>query len=644
MELYMMNRQHGRMILESVENGPLIWPSIEENRVTRLKKYFELSATEAIQADCDIKATNIILQGLPPEVYALVSDYKIAKELWERIQLLMQGTSLIKQERECKLYDEFDKFAYKKGETLHPLALVATHQMTQSPYQTHHNSYQNAQFQPQVSPYQSPQYGLPYRSQQYSTHQSSTPLSITYPSNEYQSSIYHNIYSPSSSILQLEYAPTVNQQSEFSQPDLGIIVPVFQKGDDPIDAINHMMSFLTACPSCCVTDLFNVTVAPDRISKLSDLPSSSLDERSVDVLMDLKVNNLYTSLGTHDASSPIWSLVKIGLKDTKSWAMASMASTSVSSELCKKKPHKPKSEDTNQDKLYLLHMDLCGPMRVARVNGKKYIFVIVNDYSRFTWVKFLRSKDEAPDFIIKFLKMIQVRLKVPVRRIKTNNGTKFVNQTLRKYYEKVGIYHETSVAHSPQQNDVVERHNRTLIEAARTMLIYANAPLFLWAEVVATAYFDELTIMASEQSSSGPALHERTPATISSGLVPNDPPLIPFVPPSRTDWDMLFQPLFDELLTPPPSVDHPALEVIAPIAEVVAPEPAASTGSPSSTNINKDAPSPSNSQTTPDTQPLIIPNDVKEDNHDIEVAYMGNDPYFGIPIIGKLARPVSTRL
>ncbi|GJZ40455.1 hypothetical protein Tco_0587018 [Tanacetum coccineum] len=112
MELYMMNRQHGRMILESVEN--------------------------AIQADCDIKATNIILQGLPLEVYALVSNHKVAKELWARIQLLMQGTSLTKQER------------------------------------------------------------------------------------------------------------VFNQQPEFCQPDSGLIVPVFQKGNDPIDAINHMMSFLTA--------------------------------------------------------------------------------------------------------------------------------------------------------------------------------------------------------------------------------------------------------------------------------------------------------------------------------------------------------------------------------------------------------------
>nr|GFA20626.1 retrovirus-related Pol polyprotein from transposon TNT 1-94 [Tanacetum cinerariifolium] len=118
MELYMLNRQHGMMILESVEQGPLLWLTVEEDGVTRLKKYSELSAADAIQAYCDVKATNIILQGLPMEVYALVSTHKVAKELWERIQMLMQGISLTKQERECKLYDEFDKLAYRKGETL----------------------------------------------------------------------------------------------------------------------------------------------------------------------------------------------------------------------------------------------------------------------------------------------------------------------------------------------------------------------------------------------------------------------------------------------------------------------------------------------------------------------------------------------
>ncbi|GJV78115.1 retrovirus-related pol polyprotein from transposon TNT 1-94 [Tanacetum coccineum] len=119
-----------------------------------------------------------------------------------------------------------------------------------------------------------------------------------------------------------------------------------------------------------------------------------------------------------------------------------------------------------------------------------------------------------------------------------------------------------------------------------------------------------------------------TPVSISSGLVPNPSPSTPFVPPSRSDWDLLFQPMFDESL----NVDLHAPEVIAPIPEAVAPEHAVSTGLPSSTTVDQDAPSPSNSHTTQGTQTPIISHDVEEDNHDIEVAHMGNDPYFGIPI------------
>ncbi|GJS25579.1 hypothetical protein Tco_0454211 [Tanacetum coccineum] len=107
--------------------------------------------------------------------------------------------------------------------------------MTQSPYQSHQHSYQNSQHQQIVSP---------FKSLQYSANQSSTPQLITYPPNNYQTSVHHNVYSPSSSILQIEYSPTVNQQSEFSQLDSGLTIPVFKHGDDPIDAINHVMSFL----------------------------------------------------------------------------------------------------------------------------------------------------------------------------------------------------------------------------------------------------------------------------------------------------------------------------------------------------------------------------------------------------------------
>nr|GFB66145.1 ribonuclease H-like domain-containing protein [Tanacetum cinerariifolium] len=155
----------------------------------------------------------------------------------------------------------------------------------------------------------------------------------------------------------------------------------------------------------------------------------------------------------------------------------------------KKSSHQPKAEDTNQEKLYLLHMDLCVLMRVNNIIRKKYILVIVDDYSQFTWVKFLRSKDEALDAIMKCIKNIQVRLNATVRNVRTNNRTEFVNQTLREFNEYVSITHQTSVARTPQQNDIIKRRNWTLVEAARTMLIFLKALLFMWAEAINTACY-----------------------------------------------------------------------------------------------------------------------------------------------------------
>nr|GEW54082.1 hypothetical protein [Tanacetum cinerariifolium] len=241
-ELYILNQQHGQMIQESVEKGPLLWPTVEENGMTQLKRYSELSTTKAIQVDCDINATNIILQGLPSEVYALVSTHKVAKELWERIQMLMQGTSLTKQEMECNLYDEFDKFAYKKGESLCDFYLrfslllndMNIYNMKLEQFQV------NTKFLNTLPPEWS-KFVTDYASQA----PSSTTLSLTYPSNDFQASMNHNVYYPSSSMPHVEYALAAHPQSEFSQPDTGLVVLVFQKGDDSIDAINHMMSFLT---------------------------------------------------------------------------------------------------------------------------------------------------------------------------------------------------------------------------------------------------------------------------------------------------------------------------------------------------------------------------------------------------------------
>nr|GEW87671.1 putative ribonuclease H-like domain-containing protein [Tanacetum cinerariifolium] len=155
----------------------------------------------------------------------------------------------------------------------------------------------------------------------------------------------------------------------------------------------------------------------------------------------------------------------------------------------KRASHPPKLVSNSRQRLHLLHINLCGPMRIANINGKRYVLVIVDDYSRYTWIHFLRSKDEALEVIINFLKRITVLLKSPIIIIRTNNGTEFKNQVLKEYFDTIGISHQMSTVRTLQQNGVVERRNRTLVKAARTMLIFSRPPLFLWAEAIATACF-----------------------------------------------------------------------------------------------------------------------------------------------------------
>nr|GEX20095.1 hypothetical protein [Tanacetum cinerariifolium] len=133
-----------------------------------------------------------------------------------------------------------------------------------------------------------------------------------------------------------------------------------------------------------------------------------------------------------------------------------------------RKHHKSKTAFASNKPLYLLHMDLCGPMHVQSINGKRYVLVVVGDYSRYIWVFFVHSKDEASEVIISFIKKTQVNLQLQVQRVRTDNA-----------------------ARTPQQNGVVERRNRTLVEAARTMLTFAKLPLFLWAEAIATTCFTQ---------------------------------------------------------------------------------------------------------------------------------------------------------
>nr|GEU30988.1 retrovirus-related Pol polyprotein from transposon TNT 1-94 [Tanacetum cinerariifolium] len=713
------------MILESVEIGPLIWPTIKENGVTRPRKYSELTHVKAIQADCDAKATNIILQGLLPEVYVLVSNHKVNKELWERIQLLMQGTSLTKQEREYKIYDEFNKFAYKKEETLCdfylrfslPLNDMNIYNVNLEQFQVNakflntlppewskfvtYVKLDDAWFKDKVLLVQAQANGQILHEEEIAfladpgiaevavianlSHYGSDVLAEKAQQLEptlYDGNVIMNTYAIS--ILEFEETLMLAEESHskmiLKQQDLMVLekkvntTPVdyatlnqlsqdFEKRFVPQTKLSTKQAFWSQnsmnssypSPSCTPTIIevpkelpkvveqhrlksktFEVKMDQvlnenERLLKqvinkdiVNTVVNLSVDNASVNVhevklstsasgsqplgnikkdrtqqppsstqknkhaklnvnseLICVKCNgcmlfdnhdfcvlNAINVVNAHPKSKSVkktskrkvWKPTgKVFTKTGYTWRPTVRTFTivenscpltriSITTEalkikswlwhrhlshlnfgainhlaryglvrglpklkfekdhLCsacamgksKKKPHKPKSEDTNQEKLYLLHMDLYVPMRVASVNGKKYILVIINDYSRFTWVKCLRIE----------------------------NRTEFVNQTLREYYEKVGISHEISVAHSPHQNGVVER---------------------------------------------------------------------------------------------------------------LAPKPDASTGSPSSTIVDQDTPSPNNSQTSPETKSLVIYNVVEEENHDLDVAHMNNDPFFGISILENVS-------
>nr|GEZ56297.1 retrovirus-related Pol polyprotein from transposon TNT 1-94 [Tanacetum cinerariifolium] len=363
----------------------------------------------------------------------------------------------------------------------------------------------------------------------------------------------------------------------------------------------------------------------------------------------------------------------------------------------KKHTHTPKVENTNLEVLKTFHMDLCGPMRVQTINEKKYILVIVDDYSRFTWVKFLRSKDETSDVVIKFITQIQVDLNKTVRYVRTDNGTEFVNHTMTEYYEGIGIFHQKKVPRTPQQNGFVERRNRTLVEAARTMLIFSKAPMFLWAEAVATAcytqnrslihtrhhktpyelvhnknpdltffrVFDVLCYPTNGSKDLGklqptadtgifvgyapsrngyrifnkrtrrPAPNFLMPGEISSGLVPNLVPATPYAPPTNKELEILFKPMFDEYLEPS-WTERPR----SPAQAVQAPVTSAST--PLSTTIDQDAPSPHISPSSLALQSHSLPPGVVAKPHFMEdhnVAPVDNNPFVNVLLRNLILKP-----
>ncbi|GKA25200.1 putative ribonuclease H-like domain-containing protein [Tanacetum coccineum] len=163
--------------------------------------------------------------------------------------------------------------------------------------------------------------------------------------------------------------------------------------------------------------------------------------------------------------------------------------------------------------LQLLHMDLFGPVSVRSINRKSYCLVVTDDFSRFSWVFFLATKDETPEILKNFITGIENQSDHKVKTIRSDNGTEFKNRIMNEFCEMKGIRREFSVARTPQQNGVAERKNRTLIEAARTMLADSKLPTTFWAEAVNTACYVQNRVLVIKP-------HNKTPYELFLGRKP----------------------------------------------------------------------------------------------------------------------------
>nr|GEW42205.1 retrovirus-related Pol polyprotein from transposon TNT 1-94 [Tanacetum cinerariifolium] len=638
----------------------LIWPSIELNKVTRPKKYYELSATEAIHAVCDVKATNIILQGLPLEVYALVSTHKVTKELWERIQLLMQDVKLVWDLHTTNIdqlhayLGQHEFHANEKGDD--PIDAI-NHMMSfltavvTSRYPTTNNQLRNSSNPRQQATINNGRVTLqPIQGRQTSLAAGEGHVSkqCTKPKRKHDDSwfkdktiITHNIAyqaddldSYDSDCDELNTAK-VALMANLSHYGSNALVEVHNHDNVNSNMINQVVQAMSCSEQSNVVNHSETQVTSDsNIISYSQPTKVKVPKELPKVSM---VNTSLKKLKHHLASFDV--VVKKTTMTTTITEGKVIVDDAVTSH-----PIDPE----------MLKGDVA-PLALKLRNNR----TTHSDYIRHTQEQTVTLKEIVEQK--KSLNPLNNSLDYACKKCVTFKITTTAEVPLRKPIAVesdtpkpvVGITHETSVACSPQQNGVVERHNRALIKAACTienlekLQLKVDIGIFIGYVPIKKAFqiynrrtkqiietihvdFDEVTAMAFEQSNSGPELHEMTPTTISLGLVPNPTSLTPFVSPSRTDWDMLFQPMFDELLTPLSSVVHPAPEVITLIAKVVALEPAASTGSPSSTTVDQDATLPSNSQTTPETQSSIIPGDVEDDNHDLDIYKVNLDELGGI--------------
>nr|GEV84438.1 integrase, catalytic region, zinc finger, CCHC-type, peptidase aspartic, catalytic [Tanacetum cinerariifolium] len=489
MELYMQNREHGRMILEPVENSLLIWPTVEENRVTRTKKYAKLFVAEKIQADCDMKATNIILQGLPADIYSLVSHHRVTKDLWDRVQLLMQGDDLnacinkamafltvVASSRFPSTNNQLRTFSNPRNQTTIQDGRVIVKQVQERQGQSY--------------------FGTGYKSKATSSGGNNASGQARVVTTVKVKDIWL-VNALSLSDQGMQHDPGV-LNGQFVQK----IIPnnaAFQTGDlDTYDSECDDISNAKAVPMANISnygsDVISEVVKKMIDSQMDDMikENLALKEQVVSLEQNLSKQIKEKELGqsahmVHMLTMPQAFYDNIhkqalGYQNPFYLKKAQRIKPILYDGIVISNKHVSMPVIEDEETLILEEAVQIVPWYLdsgcsKHMTGNRS--QLMNFVSKFLGtvrfrndhiariMGFLRTKDEAPEAIIKCIKNIQVRLNATVRNVRT----KFVNQALCEFYENVGISHQTSIARIPQQNDIVKRRNQTLVEAAHTIVV-----------------------------------------------------------------------------------------------------------------------------------------------------------------------------
>nr|GEU46792.1 hypothetical protein [Tanacetum cinerariifolium] len=512
--LFIKGKKHGRMMIDSIDKGPLVYLTVEENGQTRPKKYSKLTEAQQIQDDCDVQATNIILHSPPPNVYALFNHQEAAKDIWDKVKMLMKGTGLSYQEHEYRLYNLFDKFAYQGKD---PIECINKAMALLFAVASRKN-----------------------------TKNLNTKISkLNEELSDRENNVYH--YKIGLSQVEARLVEFKTQEIKFREKTRGL--------ERDVEVRNNKIEYL-------MNELEHVKKEKKGLdNKLTGFESASKD--------------LDTLLGSQRTDKN-----KKGLPEFIDDTVTDYSRPTPSIDSSK--------SDTS---------DLQNSNFSVSKQG-----VSSSSIMSKPMIKFVKAAN-CPG-VFKTNKTKTAR-KSPVKYAETYRNTSKNPKVRDKITEVQIVFNQMEVAVDQYSVD------KNIFEIQIKQLRIDIGQLFnqiISQEIVhiVANFVDILEVKKSCVNDCNKCLELEIELFKKKDFVEKES-------------------MFDEFFSPPISVVSQALVVDAPALIVL-------TGSPSSTTVDQDAHSSSNSQTTPQSQSQEIPLSAKEDSHDLKVAHMSNDPYFGIPI------------